>query len=315
MDSFTPFVSVVMCAYNTRPFIEQAVASVLNQTYKNWELIIVDDKSTDGTREWLKTLDGNRQVRLFFQEKNAGYVASKNFGISQAKGEYIIQCDSDDYFDDQLLQKQIDVFRLNTDIKIVACGFYTIDVAGIVKRTKALEKDLIIEETRSDYPFWFPPILVHKDVYSQVGLFTPFFMGLGDDLYWVTKANESFKIYCLKEPLYYYRYNHGGISKVLNDLKKITRPMILHELLRQRKKRGTDWLEEGAFEKLEVYEQKLLNNKKLMSNKFSKLSRKAVEFHHWDEASRLLKQALRTSPFNTNCYKAVLFYMRKRITA
>ena len=313
MNNNLPFISVVMCSYNTKSFIEKAVNSILDQSYKNWELIIIDDCSTDGTREWLKILENNKQVRLFLQEENAGYVASKNFGISQARGNYISQCDSDDYFDVNLLEKQVEVIINNTDINIVACGFHYIDMNGNIRKTVKPENNEIIENNASNYhPFWYPPILVHKKVYDKIGYFTSYFLGLGDDLYWLTKANEHFKIHCINNAFYYYRYNPNSISKNLNDPKKITRPLILKELLKQRREKKTDWLDNEEFDLLDKYEKKLLSNKKFMSNNFIKWSRTSIDYQNWREAESLTFKAIKTDPSNFKSWKIILYYLKKR---
>lgn len=307
-----PFISVVMCAYNTKSFIQKAVDSILNQSYKNWELIIVDDCSTDGTREWLKTFENNQQVRLFLQEKNAGYVASKNFGISQAKGDYITQCDSDDYFDYDLLEKQVEVISNHQDVNIVACGFHYIDMDGSIRKTVKPEKNEIIENNASNHhPFWFPPILVHKKVYDKIGYFNSYFLA-GDDLYWLTKANEHYKIHCIDNAFYHYRYNPNSLSRNVKNPKKITDPLILKELLKQRKEKKTDWLENEEFDLLDKFEKKLLNNKKLMSNHYSKWSRKSIDYKNWREAESLLVKAIKTHPLNLKNWKVLLYYIKKR---
>jgi len=88
-----PLFSVIIPTYNRRELLRQALASVLAQTFTDYEIIVVDDGSTDGTREWLATVSD--QVRVLIQE-NRGPGAARNLGIQNAVGEYVTFLDSDD---------------------------------------------------------------------------------------------------------------------------------------------------------------------------------------------------------------------------
>ncbi|MBI3013693.1 MAG: glycosyltransferase [Candidatus Tectomicrobia bacterium] len=100
-----PQVSVVIPTYNRRHFLPEAVASVRRQTYRDWELIIVDDGSEDGTREMLEKLGG--PVRLLFTE-HRGVSAARNRGLAEARGKYIAYLDSDDLWHPHKLQIQVE---------------------------------------------------------------------------------------------------------------------------------------------------------------------------------------------------------------
>ena len=118
-----PLVSVLMCTYNGRDFIEAAVADIVNQTYPNWELIVSDDGSADGTREWLQQL-GDDRIRVFLQPRNLGYVRNKNFALAQAKGALITQQDQDDRSSPERLERQVTALQEH-GLEIAACGFHS----------------------------------------------------------------------------------------------------------------------------------------------------------------------------------------------
>ena len=105
-------VSIIMPSYNTAPFIEESIQSVLNQTYEKWELIIVDDCSTDGTYEILSNLNDKR-IRCFKNEKNLGAAESRNKALREAKGKWIAFLDSDDLWMPEKLETQIDFMEKN----------------------------------------------------------------------------------------------------------------------------------------------------------------------------------------------------------
>ena len=105
-------VSVIMPSYNTAPYIEETVQSVLNQTYKNWELIIVDDCSTDETDDILSKFTDER-IRIYKNEKNSGAAVSRNKALREARGRWIAFLDSDDLWSPNKLEKQIAFMKTN----------------------------------------------------------------------------------------------------------------------------------------------------------------------------------------------------------
>jgi glycosyltransferase involved in cell wall biosynthesis len=115
-----PLVSIVIACYNDAQYIEQAVQSALSQTYSNIEVIVVDDGSNAETKRVLKKTEP-RITKLITQE-NQGQSTARNVGIQQAKGDYILVLDSDDFFEPLFCEKAIAVFLKSNDVKIVTCN-------------------------------------------------------------------------------------------------------------------------------------------------------------------------------------------------
>lgn len=105
-------VSIITPSYNTGRFISATIESVLNQTYSNWEMIIVDDCSTDDTDEIIKNYTDYR-IRYFKKSKNTGAADSRNIALKEAKGEWIAFLDSDDLWKPDKLRKQIEFMKRN----------------------------------------------------------------------------------------------------------------------------------------------------------------------------------------------------------
>lgn len=105
-----PTVSIIIPTYNRRQSIGRFIKSVLNQTYRDFELIIVDDGSTDNTRELVAGFN-NERIRYVRHEENKGEAAARNTGIKAARGEYIASHDSDDEWLHEKLAKQIRAFE------------------------------------------------------------------------------------------------------------------------------------------------------------------------------------------------------------
>ena len=108
LSSNTALVSIIIPAYNTGEYIYRAIESSMRQTYMNIEIIIIDDGSTDNTLEVAKSYEAKDERIKVFHQGNAGVSAAKNYGIREAKGEYIIFLDSDDWFEDNAVEVLLD---------------------------------------------------------------------------------------------------------------------------------------------------------------------------------------------------------------
>lgn len=106
-------VSIIMPSYNTAKYIDETIDSVLKQTYKNWELIIVDDCSPDNTDEIVKPYLTDERIKYIKNEKNSGAAVSRNRALREAKGKWIAFLDSDDLWMSEKLEKQISFMEKN----------------------------------------------------------------------------------------------------------------------------------------------------------------------------------------------------------
>ena len=109
-------VSIIMPSYNTGKYVIDSIRSVQSQTYTNWELIIVDDCSTDGTIEMIRDYvekTNEKRIRLLSNEKNSGAAVSRNYALREARGRWIAFLDSDDLWLSEKLEKQISYMKEN----------------------------------------------------------------------------------------------------------------------------------------------------------------------------------------------------------
>lgn len=161
-------ISVIMSAYNAQDTINRAIRSVLNQTYNDIELIVVNDCSTDKTEQKIKKFKDNRIVYIK-HDKNMGAGCARNTGIKSATGDYIAFLDSDDYYDKNYLRTMVD----GTDYgfyDIVSSGF--ISIQGKHKKTrkpeeKRLEGDLYVQDKSGTIHF-LNVQLVRKSLFDNV---------------------------------------------------------------------------------------------------------------------------------------------------
>lgn len=120
-----PEVSIVIGAYNCGNFIQETIKSVTDQTFKDWELIIVDDCSTDDTYERIKDIHDER-IKVIRRDKNSGLPAvARNEGIKAAKGEFIAFLDHDDIWFPKKLSLQVEYLKRSPDVGLVSCSFRT----------------------------------------------------------------------------------------------------------------------------------------------------------------------------------------------
>lgn len=117
MTKLQPLVSIVMPAYNAEQYIEEAIESVLRQSYENWELIIVNDGSTDSTEQIIHFYNDQRIITLC--QKNTGVSAARNFGMENAKGDFLTFLDADDALTPDSVKLRIDCFTQNSDVDLV----------------------------------------------------------------------------------------------------------------------------------------------------------------------------------------------------
>lgn len=121
-NSDEPLVSVVLCFYNEKRFLEEAIGSVLSQTYKNWELLLVDDGSVDESTDIAKAHAVQNPGRIFYVEhayhQNRGLSASRNAGIKKCRASYVAFLDADDVWLPNKLRYQLDIFRNNPGVTV-----------------------------------------------------------------------------------------------------------------------------------------------------------------------------------------------------
>lgn len=140
-----PVVSVIIPTYNRRQFLARSISSVLDQTYRDLELIIADDASNDGTREFVLGLS-DRRVRYLPLPANRGSCAAKNAAVKIAKAQYIAFLDSDDAWHPTKLERQLQVIASDPDVDVVFTGWQWVDQeTGKVLRRRMPDENGLIE--------------------------------------------------------------------------------------------------------------------------------------------------------------------------
>ena len=127
----TPRVSVVIPVFNSEQYIEKAITSVLHQSEKNIELIVVDDCSTDASWEIIRSIAASdNRIHIFRNATNKGVARARNIGLEQSAGEFIAFLDGDDYWFPEKLEKQLKLQKM-TDADLVYCSYEIVDSQGV----------------------------------------------------------------------------------------------------------------------------------------------------------------------------------------
>jgi glycosyltransferase involved in cell wall biosynthesis len=190
------FISVIMPAYNCEKYIIDAIESVLAQTYKNFEIIVIDDGSTDNTREVLRKYIENGTIRYTYQ-KNAGVSTARNTGIRQAEGDLIAFLDSDDLWLNHKLQVQSDLFKKYPAVDCLGGDLIGIDESYEYSDTEEMKIDKIEYETMIiQNKLRTSTVMVKKEILPKSGLFDEGLTYAEDRDLWlrISKAGSCYKI-------------------------------------------------------------------------------------------------------------------------
>lgn len=202
-------VSVIMPSYNTAKFISDSINSVLYQTYKNWELIIVDDCSTDNTDEAVKPFLSDNRIRYLKNEKNSGAAVSRNYALREAKGKWIAFLDSDDLWEKDKLEKQISFMEKN-DYKFSYTDYIEIDENSEPLEVTVTGPKIISKAKMFDY-CWMGCLTVMYDA-EAMGLVQIEDIKKNNDYAMWLKVCKIADCYLLDEKLASYRKRAGSIS-------------------------------------------------------------------------------------------------------
>lgn len=205
-------ISVLMPAYNAAAFIAEAIASVLAQTFSHFELIIINDGSTDDTAGVVASFTDARIVWL--QQEHAGIAAALNNGLQYAKADYIARFDADDICYSYRLQKQYDFITHHPEYIIVGSSADYVDQYGayIFTYHPPAFADADIQQIKQrTCPFIHSSVLYKKDIVIQQGGYNTYAHTFEDHLLWLTILNEG-KAYNIKQPLLKVRLNPQSIT-------------------------------------------------------------------------------------------------------
>lgn len=220
-------VSVYITARNYANFIEKAIQSVFAQTLSDWELIVINDGSTDNTSEILEKYQGHPKVRIIEQVRK-GLNVSNNVALRSSKGKYIMRLDADDFLDENALLVLSNVLDTKPEAGLVYPDYYLIDEAGeiieIVRRKKIGDEVELL-----DLPAHGACTMFRRECLLDLGGYSEHFDCHDGYELWL-KFLLTFKPYNVNIPLFYYRQHSNNLtknhSKILETRRKIKRGFV-----------------------------------------------------------------------------------------
>lgn len=217
-----PLVSVITPAYNAEKHIEETINSVISQTFKDWELIIVDDGSTDKTSKVIEPYLINKNIKYVYQQ-NAKQGKARNLGIENSTGKYIAFLDADDLWATDKLEKQIVVLQSHNVDVVYSQGWVLIDnekpsennrvgnvaIKGITKGSAFLNRLLV----QNQIPML--SVILKREKLIDVNCFStnPEVQNAEDYQLWLKLADNNCTFYGMEERLYYYRLHQNQSTR------------------------------------------------------------------------------------------------------
>jgi len=220
----TPKVSIVVPCYNQAHYLDESLQSILNQTYVNWECIIINDGSPDNTetiaRKWV--VKDHRFIYIY--KENGGVSSARNLGIEKAKGAFILTLDADDKYEVTFLKKAITLLLVNNELGIVSSwGRYFTDA-------KLLQVYKSIGNSTKDFLFHNAAIgtsLFRKECWEKAGGYDECEEnGYEDWEFYLRVCALGWKVHIIEEVLFFYRQNITSRSAAMNKIDKVTKKYI-----------------------------------------------------------------------------------------
>lgn len=248
-----PEISVIMPAFNAEVYIQDAVQSILNQTFSNFELLIFDDASTDRTFDILSQFNDAR-IKLYRSDNNCGYLEHLNRGIEMARGKYIARMDSDDISNPDRFYKQWVYMEAHAEVGLLGSGFKKIGMINKEVHLPLSHEELKIKLLHIN-PFCHSSVMFRLDVLKGHNLKYPTKFYSSEDYWLWSKFAEVSRIANLPDILVKYRVHDRSISQQKKDLQQQLARQIQRDILQRFLKLEPDNLNTELYTKMLSHQQ------------------------------------------------------------
>ena len=266
-------VSIIVPCYNQAHFLDESLNSVLNQTYSNWECIIVNDGSPDNTEQVAKKWCKKDKRFQYLKKENGGLSSARNVGIKISKGEYILPLDADDIIHESLVEKMVPELNNNLDLAIVTpySKFFAGNVSNITYELKpegSSYRSMLFENNI------IATSLYRKQCWIEVGGYDEQMKsGFEDWEFWIAILKQGWKFKVIKEFLFYYRKQEKSMLIDTLQNHRITNMEYVFNKHKEIYKDNFDVTLKYMFYLLKLYENK---NKNLQKTKEYKLGKAII---------------------------------------
>ena len=210
-----PLISVLMGIYNCEATLPDAIQSIIDQTYSNWELIMCDDGSTDGTAACARTFaTKDSRIRFLSNGKNCGLGYTLNQCLKHAKGDFVARMDGDDLCSPDRFQKQADYLMAHPEYAICSTPMILFDETGEWGKT-TLKELPSIEDVVTGSPIHHAPVMMRREALLAVGGYTTSSetLRVEDVDLWIKLYAAGYRCYNLQEPLYSMRNDRNAFKR------------------------------------------------------------------------------------------------------
>lgn len=205
-------VSVIMSSFDSAKFLKKAIESILLQSYSNFELILIDDASTDDSKEILRTYaETDSRIIPIFNKENLGLTRNLNIAISLSQSEYIARMDADDIALPTRLEKQVNFLDSHVHIDLVGSAAIDIDENGekIQLRKSPQTHNEIIKLLPKANPMTHSTVMFRKEKFEKIGFYNEAYRTTQDYEMWFRAAGYGLKFHNLQDVLLYYRMDNN----------------------------------------------------------------------------------------------------------
>jgi len=199
--------------YNGAKYLEQSLQSILGQTLKDWELVVIDDGSTDATPEILDHWSKDKRVKIITNESNLGLTKSLNLGLRECFGKYVARWDGDDVCDPERLQKQYEFMEANPELALCGSQGWYLDEKGerIKEKNLPVDYDAIQAKLLFNNQFIHSSLFIRRSVIEQEGFYNESFK-TSQDYELVLRLAKKYPVMNLTERLVDWRVGKNSLS-------------------------------------------------------------------------------------------------------
>ncbi len=217
-----PLVSIYIVNHNYGNYIQKAISSVFNQTYKNIQLLIIDNGSTDNSRELLKKIKPEKASVIL--QSNKGLISANNLAIKMSKGKYIMRLDADDWLENNAVNLMVKQFSKNIGLGLVFSNYFEVDENG--KVLKHYKRHDFKKIKLLDRPAHGACTMFKTELFKKVGFYDEEFDCQDGFDIWL-KFIKKYKVKGIQKPLWYYRMHERNLTKNENKILKTRNKIII----------------------------------------------------------------------------------------
>lgn len=205
-------VSIILPYYKKSFFVEKTIKSIIDQTYEDFEIIIIDDEISDQSLQIMDKLKAiDQRINIIRNDKNIGAGLSRNKAIQISKGSFIAFCDSDDLWNKFKLEKQIN-FMKNKNIDFSFTAYNVIDETGKVIRNRSAFSEMIFKDLVKSCDIGLSTVIMKKELFEKFNFFFPDLKTKEDYVLWLNLSQNGVKMFGINENLASWRKSKDSLS-------------------------------------------------------------------------------------------------------